>query len=92
MTPSPLALVGLSLALMMMPLTANADCGLDYQICSKACAVKHLTDDGAKAACNTKCAATKGVCLTKIGADKTAKASKKAWNNTKSFFSELTKD
>lgn len=91
MTKSTLALASLILAL-IAPLKANAACDLDYQICTNTCSVKHLTDDGAAVACKTKCAGSKGVCLAKVGADKTAEASKKAWDNTKSFFGELTKD
>lgn len=85
-----IVLAGMSLAL-LTSLQAHADCDLDYQVCSKTCSIKHLNDDGAEAACNTKCVANNGVCLAKVGADKTVEASQKAWENTKSFVDEMTK-
>lgn len=97
MTKSILGIVSLSFLLsllLMFSLQAKADCGIDYQICSKTCAVKHLTDEGsgAEAACKTKCVGSRGVCLAKEGADKTTEVSKNAWQNTKAFFGELTKE
>ena len=84
--------VSISLALaLFLPLTANAGCDLDYQLCSKSCAIKHISGDGAQAACDTKCVASKGVCFAEVGADETAKFSKKAWNNAKSFIEEMSK-
>ena len=93
MTKFILTLSALALAV-ITPLKAYADCDLDYQICTKTCSVKHLTDEGsgAEAGCKTKCAGTKAACLVKVGADRTTEATKNAWGNTKSFFDELTKD
>ncbi|MEH6650349.1 MAG: hypothetical protein V7707_10025 [Motiliproteus sp.] len=91
MSRSMIALITMSLAL-LVPLTAHASCDLDYQICSKTCLVKHLNDDGAEAACSTKCVASKGVCLAEVGVDKTVEVSQEIWINTKSFVKEMTKE
>jgi len=82
----------ITLAALLTPLSAQASCDLEYTACESACKVKYISDDGGKAGCTSKCFAEKGACLTKKGAEKTAEAGEKAWDNTKSFFKALTEE
>lgn len=69
-----------------------ADCDTDYQICEKTCYVKYFNDDAAITGCKSKCVGAKGVCLAKVGADKTVELGEDAWEGTKSFFKGMTDD
>ena len=81
-----------SITLATASFSVHAGCDFDYQVCDKACTVSNLGDDAGKNGCVTKCAAEKAACMAEEGADAAVEASKEAWEGTKSFFKELSKD
>lgn len=87
-----LLLTSLAPLAVLVPVVAQADCSTEYEICEKTCYVKYFNDDAAITGCKSKCVAQKGVCLAKVGADKTVEAGEDAWEGTKSFFKGMTDD
>ena len=76
-------------ATLLAPL-AQADCADEQTWCETKCEVKHMTDDAAVTGCKSKCVAARAACSTKAGAETAWDATKKAAQDTKSFFKRFT--